>query len=315
MVTKAQKIRLGVFLSVGFAVLLLMFGLVLGSKFITKEDVYYISFTDTSVNGLQVGGQVKYHGILIGTVNDIAIDPKDISKVVVTLRVKAGTPIKNDVRATLALVGITGLKSVELTGGSNAAKLLKPGSYIEPGATMFDSISGKAEIIAEKLETVLNNVALITGEENRTYVTGILRNTDGLIADNRDKVGHVVTTADSMMAYIRDLSRESNQAMRKLNAILDSKEMKAILSNTADFSGDLTEVDKVIADLSAISQRADVLLKHTDEVVKRVNGIVGQSDRDIVTIIESLRETIDNLNEFTRQIDEDPSLLIRGKKK
>jgi phospholipid/cholesterol/gamma-HCH transport system substrate-binding protein len=308
MVTRVQKIRLGVFLTVGFSLLLLMFGVVLGGKLISKEDVYYISYTDASVNGLQIGGQVKYHGIVVGTVSDISIDSKDISKVVITVRIKAGTPIKKDVRATLAYAGITGLKSVELNGGSNQAEVLAPKSYIPTGSTMLDSIAGKAEVIADKLEAVLNNLALMTGDENRQYVTGILRSTDELLADNKDKVGHAVTAADSMMTTIRDLSSSSDKAMRRLNEILNSKEMQAILSNTSDFSGDLAQTDQVISDIDAV-------LRKTDEMLRRVNGILGQSDRDVISIIESLRETIDYLNDFSRQIDEEPSLLIRAKKK
>ena len=152
MVSKAQKFRLGIFIAFSSVLLIVFLVVVAGNKLLEKRDEYYIHYEDTSVIGLQVGGQVKYHGISVGRVDDIRIDKEDVKMVIVTISVKEGTPLKEDILATLAPVGITGLKQIELSGGTNEAKLLKPKSNILPGKSVLDSITGKAEIIAEKLK-------------------------------------------------------------------------------------------------------------------------------------------------------------------
>ena len=183
MVSSAQKFRLGIFIVV-FSVLMIIFLiLVAGSKIMEKRDIYYIRYENTSVSGLQIGGPVKYRGIGIGRVDDIIIDAEDVTNIIVIVSIKAGTPIKEDMRASLIPIGITGLLQVEITGGSKEASFLKTRSFISAGVSTFESISGKAEIISEKLEQLLNNLAEITNEENRKKINNIINNVDEMITD------------------------------------------------------------------------------------------------------------------------------------
>jgi len=141
MVSKAQKVRLGIFIITISIILLVFLVLVAGNKLIEKRDNYFILYKDVSVNGLQIGSQVKYHGINIGRVDEINIDKDDVRNVIVSLSIKQGTPIKNDVKATLAPVGITGLMQIELIGGSVEAPLLNPGYFIGAGSSSLQNIN------------------------------------------------------------------------------------------------------------------------------------------------------------------------------
>ncbi|HPR18249.1 MAG TPA: MlaD family protein, partial [Candidatus Cloacimonadota bacterium] len=133
MVSNAQKFRLGIFI-VAVSILLIFFMImVAGNKIMEKRDSYYIKYEDTSVSGLQVGGAVKYYGISIGRVEAIDIDKEDVSNVIVTVSVKSGTPLKENVEASLNFVGITGLLQIEISGGTNEAEFLKPKSFIPAG--------------------------------------------------------------------------------------------------------------------------------------------------------------------------------------
>ena len=116
MPTSSQKLRLGIFIFVGiFAFLILM--IIIGSEQIFKEkDIYFISYKDISVSGLEVGSPVKYLGVGVGSIKDIHIDPEDVSRVVVSVALEPGTPIKRDARAEIAIIGITGLKMIEIRG-------------------------------------------------------------------------------------------------------------------------------------------------------------------------------------------------------
>ena len=167
MVTKAQKFRLGIFIFTTSMLLVIFLILVAGKKFMEKRDTYFIRYENRSVTGLQIGGPVKYHGINIGRVDEIKIEKSNVENIVITIGVKSGTPIKTDVEATLVPIGITGLLQIELVGGSNEAGFSAPNSFIKAGNSTFELITGKAEIIATKLETLLNNFVNITDTENQ----------------------------------------------------------------------------------------------------------------------------------------------------
>ncbi|MEA2095976.1 MAG: MlaD family protein, partial [Candidatus Cloacimonadota bacterium] len=152
MVTKAQKLRLGIFITVISVLMIIFLIMVAGTKIMEKRDIYHIRYQDSSVTGLQIGGPVKYRGIGIGRVDDISIDPESITDIVVTVSIKSGTPIKGDMTASLIPIGITGLVQVEITGGTQEAEMLDSGSFILSGLSTLESISGKAEVLANKFE-------------------------------------------------------------------------------------------------------------------------------------------------------------------
>ncbi len=307
MVSREQKIRLGFFLTVSTALMILLFVLIAGKQLMEKSDTYFIRYENTSVNGLQIGGAVKLNGISIGRVEDITIDKEDITRVVVELSIRGGTPIKSDFEATLVPVGITGLKQVELVGGSNSSVFLKSGDTINAGVSTFDNITGKAEIIAEKVELVLNNVLELTGGENKENFERILKNTNLIIGENRESFSSIVKNTDSLSYYITILAANAATSMKKINEIIQSEELQKILSNSAEFTDAIIEEDLV--------KELMMTIEEFRSVVKNLNRFVQSSKRDLLPTFESLRETMDYLNEFSRQIGDEPSLLLRTKRK
>ena len=117
MAAKAQHIRIGLFATVTLVLLgvvLIVFG---GLRFWEHADHYRIVF-DTSVIGLEPGAEVYMNGIKVGTVSGLEVPPEDIRKVSVAIKLNHGTPIHADTVAMLNMAGITGLKVIDLQGGT-----------------------------------------------------------------------------------------------------------------------------------------------------------------------------------------------------
>ncbi|RLC52612.1 MAG: hypothetical protein DRI23_02395 [Candidatus Cloacimonadota bacterium] len=310
MVSKAQKFRLGIFLVVISVLMIIFLVLVAGNKIMEKRDIYYIKYQDLTVSGLQIGGPVRYHGINIGRVDEINIDPEDVTTVIVVVSVKENTPLKQDVTAALTPIGITGLLQIEISGGSNAAALLTPGSYIESGGSAFQSITGKAEVIAEKVEVLLNNLADITNEENRLKLNNILANINTLTDSNVEPIGNIIANLNDISLEIKDIAISMNTAVVNINDILQSGKIDSIVANTDKITKELAQIDlkKLVEDLDAAVIQIDLTLS-------RLDATHMESKQDILDTVESLRETVDNLNEFSKQIIEDPTLLLRSRRK
>jgi phospholipid/cholesterol/gamma-HCH transport system substrate-binding protein len=354
MVTNAQKIRLGIFLSITSVLLIVTFVVVAGKKLMEKRDDYFVTYRDISVIGLQKGSSVKYYGINIGQVEDISIDQDDINNVTIQISVKKGTPIKEDVLATLVSVGITGIKQVELTGGTNEAGLLTPGSNIQPGTSYMEDITGKAELIAEKFELLLNNIIAITSEDNRIKVGNILTNTQEMVSENRTVLNASLVnvnklleenrkalkttltsfnelivenrkTLNEVLTSTKSLVDDSREPLQRAFTQLDSASLAmanfmvatqasltrldTVLANASVFSGNLAETD-----IASISADITQTLKTVNDTFTHVDLTVLKSRQDLIKAIASLKQSAEYLSEFSRKVNDDPSLLLRSKR-
>lgn len=308
MVSKAQKFRLGIFVAVFTTLMIIFIVMVAGNKLMEKRDYYQIRYSGISVSGLQIGGSVKFYGINVGRVDDITIQADDIRNVIVEISVAEGTPIKSDMTAALTPVGITGLLQVELTGGTNTAALLNEGDMIQAGISTFQSISGKAEVITDKLELVLNNLIEISGPDNRKKLNSIITNVDSIIHTSQKPIASIITKVDTMSTEINLLANNLNQTIQRVNQVLESEQFNSILSNGAEITRNLSEVDVV-----KLVDNLNKTIEDVDFAVRQINLTHLSGKEDLLQTLDKLKETVDSLNEFSRMLVEDPTILLRGK--
>jgi phospholipid/cholesterol/gamma-HCH transport system substrate-binding protein len=105
---------------IGFSIAIALFAVWLVGTGHRDDVLYRIHFTE-SVSGMAVGDPVKFHGVDVGTVKAIALDPADPRLVQVDIRLRKDVPVKTDTKATLKLKGVTGVVFIELDGGSPTA--------------------------------------------------------------------------------------------------------------------------------------------------------------------------------------------------
>jgi len=312
MVSKAQKVRLGVFLLIGFVFFTILIILIAGNKMMEKRDYYRIRYDNTSVSGLQIGGHVMYNGIKVGRIEGIQIDKKDISSVIIDLSVLKDTPIKSDTEATLVVAGITGLKQIELTGGTNEAENIQPGAYIKAGKSLFDNIGDKAELIADKVDRVLENIIDITNKENQKNLQETLANLSAISKEIKQPINNSMNNIETLTFELSQSLMQANQILEQINTIVQSGKINNIVDNLEQTSSNLANIDtkKLEKEFLQISEKLSETANKANILMSRIDALVQKNAPDINSSVESLRETLDNLNELSRQIADDPSLLM-----
>ena len=318
MATKAQKIRLSVFLIISSTILLLFFIILVGNRMLKRMDTYNIIYEDISVTGLELGAAVKFHGVQVGRVAGLAV--KGVASIIVEIEVERGTPIKKNTEAILSIVGITGLKFVELLGVTEESDQLPIGGTIIAGQSSFEIISGSAEIIMAKLEQVLNNLNEMTGPETTGSINDALKafisvNTelDTLLRENRIALTNTISDFDIVMSNLITTTAKTDSTMTEINNIVRSGHLRNTLQNidrlTENFSTQLDSL-RIARTLTEFND----LLKNTNKMVVNYDLIAARAREDILHSLRNLEETLDNLREVTDVIRENPSVLIRGRR-
>ena len=316
MITKAQKIRLGIFISAALIIFLAAIAALSLERFFQEKDVYHISYKDVSLTGLDAGSSVKYLGLNVGTVTSIEIDPEDISRIIVTIAVKQGTPVKNDLEAEISTIGITGIKVIELRGGTNEADLLEPGSYIKAGKSLTEQITGKAEVIGEKVELLLNNLIELSKSENRKKFTALMdrtssiaANLDILLKENNRKINSSIANLDKTLQHLAGAGASSEAAISSVESFIQSDSLRTTLNDIAQIADKLNK-----ANIYNLDEQLNVAVDRLNHMLTQMDLFLTLNLNKFNQSIEGLNETISHLNSAARQIDEDPSVLIGGSK-
>lgn len=314
MPSRSQKIRLGIFIVVSsFALLVLLF--IIGSqKYFQEKDIYYISYNNISVSGLEVGSPVKYLGINVGTIKNIDFDADDVNKVVVTISISPGTPVKEDAQANIEAIGITGLKMIEIRGGSNEARLLNSGEFIRAGGSITEEITGKAEIIAEKIERVVNNLTTFTEPEKLDKIiqfaesaTKTFDNLNALISENRSNLREGIEKGNLVLSRMDTISLSLQMASSEIERLTASDTLDIIMENLHKMSLTLSE-----ANLTELINRLSEVVERTNKLLVSIDHDMERGTRDFLISLQRLKSMLENLNEASRLVNEDPSVLIRG---
>lgn len=287
-VSKAEKARLGVFLLVSGGILLLVAFLLVGKRLLTRKVEYFTRIAE-SVSGTELGSPVKRNGVEVGSILAIHSDSSDISKAIIRFQVARGTPMKQDMTATLGTFGITGLKYIEITGGSYGAPDIPPGGEVPSQLSTLGKITMKADSIATKVDRLLGNIVAITEAQNRENIDKLISSSAALSA--------------SLDTLVMDVSRI--KPGRRMDAILGemegaTRELKVKIKR-AEIEQTVREYRKAAEGITGVSQKLDLTVLRVQE--------------DLTQSMSNLKETMKNMNTFSRQIKENPSVLLRGESK
>jgi putative ABC transport system periplasmic substrate-binding protein len=238
---------------------------------------YYI-LTNELPSGIKKDSVVKFIGVDAGIVGNIEFSNEKEAIIQIELLVKKNLPIKNDSVAKAELQGITGLGYINISKGSNEAKVfnLNEKAYIKLEESALAAIGSKANDIGKKLEETLAGLNQILNNKNAKQISEILQNintiTSNLSSQNIDinqllgnansglqKVEDSLKNFDNTLKNIDDLAKNSSKTMinfgllsqQVLNKIQDGdydiKDNLNVLTNGAEKT--MSEMQKSLKEI------------------------------------------------------------------
>jgi phospholipid/cholesterol/gamma-HCH transport system substrate-binding protein len=151
------KIRLGLFIAGGLALFIVAVFLI-GKQKNLFDPVFKLTATFSNVSGLQVGGNIRFSGINVGTVDNITIINDSMVRVDMLLKKNVRQFIKTDCEAGIGSSGIIGDRIVVITQGSNDAPEVKDGQLIESKEPV------ETDAVIQTLKETADNAAIISDQ-------------------------------------------------------------------------------------------------------------------------------------------------------
>ncbi len=161
------KFRLGLFVLVGILLFILAI-FVIGRQKNLFRPVYKLSTTFYNVSGLQVGNNVRYCGINVGTVSTLKIINDSTISVDMLINKQYDGYIKNDCRVAISSEGLMGDRILVIHQGSATAPFAKDGialTSFEPIET--DAILASLDVSASNTEIITDQLAEILVKINK----------------------------------------------------------------------------------------------------------------------------------------------------
>ena len=254
METRAHHVIIGAF-AIGIFALALGFVLWLSKSSIDREFEFFDIVFNESVTGLSKGGLVQYNGIKVGEVTQLSLAKDDPRKVIARIRVDAETPIRQDTRAKLGLLGVTGVAFIQLSGGAPGSPPLKP-TQANPVPQIPSEESALSKLLASgsDIMTSINDILFRTNQlvsqQNIERISKTLEHLEavtGTVDSQRDQLGtalkqladatgelkHTLVTLDTMATTTNDLMRNNaRQVLESTNRALESVEKVANSTNS-----------------------------------------------------------------------------------
>jgi phospholipid/cholesterol/gamma-HCH transport system substrate-binding protein len=297
------RLKVGVFVTVSFFILAAGILWLAGSRFFRTVAHYQIIF-DRSVSGLLPGAAVEYQGVTVGKVEDIHLTHETPPRAAVQITLQPDTPVRQDTTAFLVGSLVTGIRIIELEGGSPNAPPLPPGGTIPVRSGGFEEFRDRASEIAERLVDVLNRIEQgLLSPENSTAISSFLRNIADLSESLKTSLDDVSTPESraALKAMVDNLAQAAAGIKKITEAI---NEMRAGLMN--DSKATIVQIRQTAAVTADLAKEVTQLTRHVDELLGENRGELKQALTNLVETSRHLKETADSLRS-------NPSELIWGR--
>ncbi|MFP4011548.1 MAG: MlaD family protein [Spirochaetaceae bacterium] len=305
MATRAQRMRVILFLSLGFLAIGGFIFVIAGENAFERRSNYFVDFRGISVNGLEIGSTVRYNGISVGTVEGVEFGGEALDQVMVEVSIREETPLREGIKARLVPVGITGLREIELFGARAEEPPLAAGSRIPAEPSTLDRLTGPATNIANEVEFIVFGLSELLRGENQEKLEQALDDAAGIIGENRGRISRIVRNVDG---FVEENRRPLSEAIAGLESTSRNLSMTTVQLNT--MMAELAE-GGTGEDVGRLLTGLNRTVVQTEESIRNIESVVAAGEDGLLDSLLLLEETLEYLNNFAIMISEDPSRLIR----
>lgn len=314
---KASYFKIGVFVIVGFAIVVIGI-VVFGAGKFFREKATIETYFDQSVQGLEVGAPLKFQGVQVGNVSEIAFvfnyykteqnyvlvradiypDKVGIRKIrdkILSYEERIALLqglIEKGLRLELASQGITGLAFLNMV--YKKPELIRPLPIDwKPEYFYVPSAPGTITLVTETIENLTQTIQTIDIKAITDKVDQLLRTTNQAVED-----AQIAAVSQDIRRLVSSLENNS----KSLNSILEGKEIQQSLKDFA----------MTMENVNAVSEELPRTMSELSRSINEINRFTLVQRQHLDAIFEDIKISSENLRELTDTAKRYPSWVLFG---
>lgn len=307
--TASQKIRLGLFVIIGLSLFVLAIYFI-GSKQQMFGKTEPLTAVFNNVSGLQLGNNVRYSGINVGTVRGIEIINDSTINVEMQIDRTVFPHIKKNAVATIGSDGLVGSVIINIIPGKGNALPVQSGDFIKSNNRIrTDDMLSTLNVTNQNAAQLTADLLKITNDiHNGKGTIGLLLRDSAMANDLKTTIYNLKITSQKTSQTMDNLNRQIEGLDNKDNVIgvlkdtMVGNKIRHIVTNLDSSS---QEINKVVSNLNA-----------TISNIKDGKGAINylSNDPKLVKLIDS---TMTNINQASQKLNENlealkSNFLFRG---
>jgi phospholipid/cholesterol/gamma-HCH transport system substrate-binding protein len=296
--TASQKIRLGLFVIIGLTLFVLTIYFI-GSKQQMFGKTETLTAVFNNVAGLQLGNNVRYSGINVGTVRGIEIVNDSTINVEMQIDETILPHIKKNALATIGSDGLVGSVIINIIPGKGESLPVQPGDVIKSNNRIrTDDMLSTLNVTNENAAQLTADLLKITNDINNGKGTiGVLLRDSAMANDLKATIHNLKITSEKTSKTMDNLNRQIAGLDNKDNVIgvlkdtVVGNKIRHIVTNLDSSSQEIT---KVVANLNTtISNAKDG--KGAINYLSNNPKLVKQIDSTMININQASQKLNENL--------------------
>jgi ABC-type transporter Mla subunit MlaD len=314
--------RVGIFVIGGLIALIAVIMFLASAGF--NQGQPFETYFRESVQGLDVGTAVRFHGVTVGQVTDVGLvfaeyppanpDSANLNKayrqVIVRYRInvnKIGArwdfnrSIERGLRAQLRSQGITGLSYIELTFVNPAENPVEPVPWT-PRSPVIPSIPSTLTQLTDAVQEAITSL----GQANLPKML--------------DQLGDLIETLNEQVSRgdVRQAVGNANELLETLNTTVKQSDLPATSAAIRNLAGGpktlqmIAQLNQTTAQLAKISAQLPALVAASQNTVQQTSEIAADMQAQLGPIMQDLRSTTANLRVLSDSLSRNPAQVING---
>ena len=307
--TTSQKIRLGLFVIIGLLIFILAVYFI-GDKQKMFGKTNHLETVFNNVNGLQLGNNVRYSGISVGTVRGIEMVNDTTIRVDMIIDKTIFPHIKKNAIATIGSDGLVGNMIINIIPGKGN------GASVQPGDEIHSRNRVSTDDIFNTLSKTNNNAATLTS--NLLKITNKMIDGEGTMGS---LLNDTIMSRDlkETMRYLKLTGKGANETVLKLNNLIESLDNKNTIIGVIKDTAVVHKIKNMVANLDQSSAEIDKTIANLNATIKNVKegkGAINYLSND-PKLVRTIDSTMTNINQASFRLNENlealkQNFLFRG---
>ncbi len=299
--TASQKISLGFFVIIGLLIFILAVYFI-GDKQKMFGKTNHLEAIFNNVNGLQLGNNVRYSGISVGTVRGITMINDTVIRVDMNIDKSIFPYIKKDAIAIIGSDGLVGNMIINIIPGKGDAQAVKPGDVIQTqNRVRTDDLLNTLSVTNKNASNLTANLLTITNKIIKGKGTlGSLLN-DTLISNDLKETMH----------YLKLTSKGASETVTKLDKLIASLDNKDNVVGIIKDTATANKIKNMIVNLDQTSAEINKVVTNLNATILNIKdgkGTINYLSND-PELVQKIDSTMTNLNSASIKLNEDLEAL------